>query len=54
LFFEHVWRAFEAVNLAQTINKRIRQHGQPWMFTPKDFLDLGTPHAVGMTFGPEK
>jgi hypothetical protein len=29
--------------------RRIRQHGQPWVFTPKDFLDLGTPHAVGMT-----
>ncbi len=29
--------------------KRIRHHGQPWVFTPKDFLDLGTPHAVGMT-----
>jgi hypothetical protein len=37
------------VNLAQAIIKRIRQHGQPWVFTPKDFLDLGTPHAVGMT-----
>jgi hypothetical protein len=37
------------VNLTQAITKRIRQHGQPWVFTPKDFLDLGTPHAVGMT-----
>jgi hypothetical protein len=37
------------VNLAQAITKRIRQHGQPWVFTPKDFLDVGTPHAVGMT-----
>jgi hypothetical protein len=38
-----------AVNLAQAISKRIRQHRKPWVFTPKDFLDLGTPHAVGMT-----
>ena len=37
------------MNLAHAITKRIRQHGQPWVFTPKDFLDLGTPHAVGMT-----
>lgn len=37
------------MNLAEAITKRIRQHGQPWVFTPKDFLDLGTPHAVGMT-----
>ncbi len=37
------------MNLAHAINKRIRQRGQPWVFTPKDFLDLGTPHAVGMT-----
>jgi Family of unknown function (DUF6088) len=37
------------VNLAQAIIKRVRHHGQPWVFTPKDFLDLGTPHAVGMT-----
>jgi hypothetical protein len=37
------------VNLAQALTKRLRQHGQPWVFTPKDFLDLGTPHAVGMT-----
>lgn len=37
------------MNLAHAISKRIRQHGQPWVFTPKDFLDLGTPHAVGMT-----
>jgi len=40
---------FEAVNLAAAITKRIRQRGHPWVFTPKDFLDLGTPHAVGMT-----
>ena len=37
------------MNLAKAITKRIRQHSQPWVFTPKDFLDLGTPHAVGMT-----
>ena len=37
------------MNLAEAITKRIRQHGQPWVFTPKDFLDLGTPHAVGMS-----
>ena len=37
------------VNLAKAINKRIERHKQPWVFTPKDFLDLGTPHAVGMT-----
>ena len=37
------------MNLAQAKTKRIRQRGRPWVFTPKDFLDLGTPHAVGMT-----
>lgn len=37
------------MNLAWAILKRIRQHRQPWVFTPRDFLDLGTPHAVGMT-----
>ena len=37
------------MNLATAMTKRIRQHGQPWVFTPKDFLDLGTSHAVGMT-----
>lgn len=37
------------MNLARAILKRIRQHRQPWVFTPRDFLDLGTPHAVGMT-----
>ena len=36
------------MNLAKAITKRIRQRRQPWVFTPKDFLDLGTPHAVGM------
>jgi len=36
------------VNLAKAITKRIRQRRQPWVFTPKDFLHLGTPHAVGM------
>jgi hypothetical protein len=39
----------QAVNLTQAITKRIRHHEKPWVFTPKDFLDLGTPHAVGMT-----
>jgi len=37
------------VTLAQAIIRRIRRHEKPWVFTPKDFLDLGTPHAVGMT-----
>ncbi len=37
------------MNLTQAITRRIKQHGQPRVFTPKDFLDLGTPHAVGMT-----
>ncbi len=37
------------VNLAKAIKNRIQQHRQPWVFTPKDFLDLGTPHGVGMT-----
>ena len=33
--------------LAQRIARQARQ--QPaWVFTPSDFLDLGTPHAVGM------
>ncbi len=48
-FFNTLDAYFEAMNLAEAITKRIRQHRQPWVFTPKDFLDLGTPHAVGMT-----
>lgn len=39
----------KTMNLAQAISQRIRQRGRTWVFTPKDFLDLGTPHAVGMT-----
>lgn len=34
---------------SQRIAYRIRRKGPGWVFTPIDFLDLGTPQAVGMT-----
>ncbi len=30
------------------IANRIRRKGEGWVFTPSDFLDLGTPQLVGM------
>ncbi len=34
---------------ARRILDRITKKEEGWVFTPADFLDLGTPHAVGMT-----
>lgn len=34
---------------AQAILKRIRVHGRGWIFTPKEFVDLGNRGAVGLT-----
>lgn len=34
---------------SKCIEKRIRRNGAGWVFTPSDFLDLGSPQAVGMT-----
>lgn len=35
--------------VAQTISRRIRAKGRGWVFTPKDFLDVGTRAAVDQT-----
>jgi hypothetical protein len=37
------------LSTSQRIASRIRRKGPGWAFTPADFLDLGTPQAVGMT-----
>lgn len=34
---------------ARRILDRITKKEEGWVFTPSDFLDLGTPHTVGMT-----
>jgi uncharacterized protein DUF6088 len=34
---------------SKRIASRIRRKGAGWVFTPTDFLDLGSPQAVGMT-----
>jgi len=34
---------------SQRIANRIRRKGPGWVFTPTDFLDFGTPQAIGMT-----
>lgn len=33
---------------SEKINGRIRRKGEGWVFTPSDFLDIGSPQAVGM------
>ena len=33
---------------AAAILKRIRVHGRGWVFTPRDFLDLGTRHPIDL------
>ncbi len=35
--------------IANTIIRRIRAKGRGWVFTPKDFLDIGTRAAVDQT-----
>ncbi len=34
---------------SEQIASRIRREGEGWVFTPVDFLDVGTPQTVGMT-----
>ena len=36
------------MTLTGKILARIKKKAHGWIFTPADFLDLGTPHAVGM------
>lgn len=33
---------------SEQIAQRIQSKGEGWVFTPSDFLDVGTPHLVGM------
>ncbi len=33
---------------SKQIENRIYGHGPGWVFSPADFLDLGSPHTVGM------
>ncbi len=33
---------------SEQISQRIQSKGEGWVFTPSDFLDVGTPHLVGM------
>ena len=33
---------------SKQIENRIHEHGPGWVFSPADFLDLGSPHTVGM------
>ena len=37
-----------AMTASQQIENRIYGHGPGWVFSPADFLDLGSPHTVGM------
>lgn len=34
---------------SKRIERRIEKSGEGWVFTPADFLDLGSPQSVGMT-----
>lgn len=36
------------MSLTEKILKHINQHSPGWVFTPADFLNIGTPHAIGM------
>lgn len=36
------------MNLGDRIARRLHRQEPGWVFTPSDFLDLGTPQAVGM------
>lgn len=33
---------------SRQIEDRIHEHGPGWVFTPTDFLDIGSPQTVGM------
>src|SRR5208283_82827 len=35
-------------SIAAAILKRIRVHGRGWVFTPRNFLDLGTRHPIDL------
>lgn len=35
--------------IASSIRLRLRRKNPGWVFTPRDFLDLGSPQAIGMT-----
>ena len=36
------------MTVSKQIENRIHEHGPGWVFSPADFLDLGSPHTVGM------
>jgi len=36
------------MTVSAQIENRIHERGPGWVFTPADFLDLGSPHTVGM------
>jgi len=37
------------VSKSDKISRRIHRKGEGWVFTPSDFLDLGSPQMVGMS-----
>lgn len=36
------------MTVSKQIENRVHGHGPGWVFSPSDFLDLGSPHTVGM------
>ena len=36
------------MTVSKQIEYRVHGHGPGWVFSPNDFLDLGSPHTVGM------
>jgi len=36
------------MTVSKQIENRVHGHGPGWVFSPNDFLDLGSPHTVGM------
>ncbi len=36
------------MTVSKQIENRIHEHYPDWVFSPTDFLDLGSPHTVGM------
>lgn len=36
------------MTVTKQIENRVHGHGPGWVFSPTDFLDLGSPHTVGM------
>lgn len=45
----HGWTVSTTATISHRIRKRIDQHRPGWVFTPFDFIDLGSPSAIGMT-----